>query len=56
MDEWTINEVISEFYDFEREWRAKDDVDSFNQAIMRLRKNVEDLCVIDSFDEVREDV
>ena len=53
MNEHTLDEVIEYAKDLERELSSKDDVDSFNQAIMRLADAVSNIHVVDSFDEIQ---
>jgi len=55
MDEFDINEVLEYANDLKREYADKEDVDNFNQAVMRLKDAVQNLTVIDSFDEIREE-
>lgn len=54
MDEYKINEVIEYANDLKREFSSKDDIDEFNQAIMRLSDAAADLHIIESFDEIDE--
>ena len=52
MLEYEMNEVFEYANDLKREYESKDDVENYNQAIMRLRTAVEQLSCIDSFEEM----
>jgi len=54
MNEYTIEQVIELAEDFKREFKNKDDIDEFNQAVMRLADAVSNLHVVDSFDEIKD--
>jgi len=54
MEEYDLNEVFEYADDLKRAYESKDDVEEFNQAVMRLRDVAQNLSVIDSFENVRE--
>ena len=45
-----FDEVLEYAQDFKREFHSRDDVDNFNQAVIRLRDAVDNINCIDSFD------
>lgn len=55
MDEYSLNEVLEYADDLKREFNDKNDVDAFNQAVMRLCSAVQNLSCIDSFREIRDE-
>ena len=54
MDKYDIEEVLDYAKDLKREFVSKNDIDEFNQAIMRLASAVRQLHVVESFDNIRE--
>jgi hypothetical protein len=54
MDEYNINDVLECADALKIEYRTKDDVEAFNQAVMRLRDAAQHLTIIDSFDDIKE--
>ena len=53
MYEHVIDEVLEYAEDLKREWRKRDDVHEFNQAVMRLSDAALQLSTVNDFDEVK---
>jgi cell fate (sporulation/competence/biofilm development) regulator YlbF (YheA/YmcA/DUF963 family) len=54
MDNYDIEEVLEYAEDLKRELKSKDDIEAFNQAVMRLSDVVQKLNCIDSFEDIRD--
>ena len=53
MDNYDINEVLEYAEDLKKEFRNKDDIEAFNQAIARLADAIQNLHCVDSFEDIR---
>ena len=54
MFDYEILEVLEYAEDLKNAYAHKDDIEEFNQAVMRLADSVQNIHVIDDFNELKE--